>query len=127
MAEFAMGRKRTRDDYIRRSGGGIDPELAGLAVKRGPPDPQPPCDFGHAPAIMADGEADDVGFDVLERTQMAVAAVERDSGRTADDLLASRLAHGRHEVRLARGVARLSGDVREVLGRERAVVALQGR
>ena len=51
-----------------------DAELAELAVEGRAADPQPPRDLGHAAAIMADGEADDVGLDLLERAQIAVAA-----------------------------------------------------
>src|SRR5215210_5828880 len=58
------------------SGRALDPEVAQLAVERRPPDPQPPRDFGHPPAIVADGEADDVGLDVLQRAQVAVGGVE---------------------------------------------------
>ena len=41
--------------------------------------PEAAGDFGHAAAIMADGEADDVGLDLLEAAQMAVGAEERDA------------------------------------------------
>ena len=57
----------------RALGGGVDPEVAELAVERRAADPEAARDFGHAAAIMADGEADDVGLDLLERPQMAVA------------------------------------------------------
>ena len=57
-------------------GGGVDPELAELAVERRAADPEAARDLGHAPAVMADGEADDVGFDLFERTQMPVAGVQ---------------------------------------------------
>ncbi len=40
-------------------------------------------DFGHSAAIMADGEADDVGFDILEHAQMAVAGEQSDPGGPA--------------------------------------------
>ena len=49
------------------SGGGVDAEVAELAVKGRAADAEAPGDFGHAAAIMADGEADDVGLDLLER------------------------------------------------------------
>ena len=48
-------------------GGGIDPELAELAVERRAADPEAPSDLRHAAAIMADREPDDVGLDLLER------------------------------------------------------------
>ena len=54
-------------------GGGVDAEVAELAVERRAADPEPPRDFGHAPAIVADREADDVGLDLFERPQMAFA------------------------------------------------------
>src|SRR3546814_16531599 len=41
------------------------------------PDPQPPRHLGHAAAIMADREADDVGLDILQRAQIAVGMIER--------------------------------------------------
>ena len=56
-----------------RSGGGVDAELAELAVEGRAADPEAARDFGHASAIMADGEADDVGLDLFQRAQMAVA------------------------------------------------------
>src|SRR3546814_1486430 len=37
---------------------------------------QPPRDLAHPAAIVADGEADDVGLDFLERTQVAVGQIE---------------------------------------------------
>ena len=57
------------------SGGGVDAELAQLAVERRAADAEAPRDFGHAAAVMADGEADDVGLDLFQRPQMAVVAV----------------------------------------------------
>ena len=57
----------------RLSGGDVaDAELAELAVESRAADAEPAGDFGHAAAIMADGEADDVGLDLLERAQIAV-------------------------------------------------------
>ena len=59
----------------RGSGGDIaDAELAELAVEGRAADPEPARDLGHPAAIMADGEADDVGLDRFERAQIAVAA-----------------------------------------------------
>ena len=105
----------------RRLGGGVDPEVAELAVERRAADPEAARDFGHAAAVMADGEADDVGLDLLERAQMAVAGVERDAGRAGDRFVAARLAERRREIGAAAGVARLDRDVREMLGGQRAV------
>ena len=68
---------------------------------------------------MADGEADDVRLDLLERAQMPVAGVERDAGRAGNRFVAARLAERRREIGAAAGVARLDGDVREMLGGER--------
>ena len=82
----------------RALGGGVDPEVAELAVERRAADPEAARDFGHAAAIMADGEADDVGLDLFERPQMAVAGVQRDAGRAGDRLVAARLAECRREI-----------------------------
>ena len=57
------------------------PSVAELAVERRAADAEPARDFGHAAAIMADGEADDVGLDLFERAQMAVVGEERDRRR----------------------------------------------
>ena len=56
-----------------------DAEFAELAIERRAPDPEPPRDLGHAAAIMADREADDVGLDLLERAQIAVGVEQRDA------------------------------------------------
>ena len=47
-------------------------ELFELAVKRRSPDLQPPRDLRHLPAVVRDGEADGLGFDLLQRTHVAV-------------------------------------------------------
>ena len=92
-AQIAQGPRRGRDGAGVESlariarpgadsaalGGGVDPEVAELAVERRAADPEAARDFGHAAAIMADGEADDVGLDLLERAQMAVAGEQRDA------------------------------------------------
>lgn len=49
------------------SGGGIDAQLAQLAIKGGAADPEPASNFGHSAAVVADGEPDDVGLDFFER------------------------------------------------------------
>ena len=56
---------------------------------------------------------------------MAVAGVERDARRAGDRFVAARLADGRREIGSPAGEARLDRDVREMLGGERAAVALQ--
>ncbi len=61
-----------------RQGLGVDAELGELAVERRAPDPEPPCDLGHLAAIMADGEADEVAFDLFERAEVAVGLPQRD-------------------------------------------------
>src|SRR4051794_41906758 len=58
-----------------------DAELAELTVEGGAADAETAGDFGHAAAIMADGEADDVGLDILEAAHVAVAVVEGDTRR----------------------------------------------
>ena len=55
----------------------LDPQFAEFAVKGRPADLQAPRDFGHAAAIMADGKADQVGFDLFHRPDMAVGAEQR--------------------------------------------------
>ena len=46
---------------------------------------------------MADGEADDVGLDLLERAKVTVDGVERHARRAGDRLVAARLAERRRE------------------------------
>ena len=62
------------------SGGGIDAEVAEFAIKGRAPDPEAARDFAHPAAVMADGEADEIGFDLLERADIAVASVQSDAG-----------------------------------------------
>ena len=100
-------------------GGGVDAELAQLAVERRAADAEAAGDFGHAPAIMADGEADDVGLDLLEAAQMAVGAVERDARAAGQRGVARRLGDVGRDVVRAAGEARLDRDVREILGGQR--------
>src|SRR3990167_2996306 len=57
----------------------VDPKARELAVERRATDAQPPCNLGHASAIMADGEADDVRLDILERAQIAILRIEHDA------------------------------------------------
>src|SRR5690348_6842362 len=120
-----MGRKRTLAVPLCRLCSRIDPELAEFAVERRPADPEAARHFGHAASIMADREADDVGLDVLQRAQMPVGAVERYAGRAGDHLFAALRADAGREVGAAAGVARLDRDVREMLGGERTVLALE--
>src|SRR3546814_807494 len=54
----------------------VDAQVGKFAVERRAPDPQAPRDFGHAPAVMADGEANNIGLDILERAQVAVIRVQ---------------------------------------------------
>jgi hypothetical protein len=67
---------------LARSGGGVDAELAEFPVKCRAANSETAGDFGHAATIMADGEADDIGFDFLETAQVAVLAIESDLRRT---------------------------------------------
>src|SRR5207248_3165796 len=97
--------------------------MNGLAVKRRASDPEAAGDLGHAAAIMADGEANDIGLDLLEQPQMAVAGEQGDLRRAGDHLLAPRFAERRREIGAAAGIARLYGYVREMLGGERLSVA----
>src|SRR6516162_4706096 len=63
---------------------GIEPERIELAVKRRAPNAQPPRDLGHLPAVMADGEADGLGFDVRKRAHVAAPVEQRDGGLVAE-------------------------------------------
>src|SRR3954451_171003 len=92
--------------------GGVDPQVAELAVKGRAADAEAAGDFGHPAAIMADGEADDVGLDIFEHPQMAVAGEQSDLGRAGNHLFAARFAERGREVSAAAGIARLDGDVR---------------
>jgi hypothetical protein len=62
---------------LRRSGGGVDAEFAELAVERRAADAEAAHDFGHAPAIMADGEADDVFFVLMMFGLLSELLVDR--------------------------------------------------
>src|SRR5688572_28812727 len=109
------------------SGRGVDADVAELAIERGAADSEAPCDFRHATAIMADGQADAVRLDLLERAQMPFVRKERDAGRTAQCDIARLRADGRGEVALAPREARLARDMREVLRRQAAALALKAR
>src|SRR3954463_2233238 len=104
-----------------------DPELAELAVEGRAADPETARDLGHAAAIMADGEADHVGLDLLERAHVAVMVVERDARA-----LGQRRGAGGAVQRLAMIVAgaaaerRFLRDLREVGRGQRIVVAEHG-
>src|SRR3954467_14278152 len=92
-----------------------DAQLAELSVEGRAPDPQPPRDLRHPPAIMADGEADDVGFDRFQRAQIAVGIVEGDAGAVRQRRLL-RGAVERRPVEIA-GAPReggFLGDLREI-------------
>ena len=77
---------------------------------------------------MADGQADDVGFDLLQQAQVAIGPIERDAGAVRQ----------RRRLRLpvqrlgviivgALAVGRLGRDVREIRGRQRIAFAQHGR
>src|SRR5690606_7321898 len=93
------------------SGRAVYPQVAELAVERRAADAETAGDFGHPPAVVADGEADHVGLDVLERAQVAVGGVEIDP----DPVLRRMGGH----LHLAENLAQL----REVLGGQRVAVA----
>jgi hypothetical protein len=98
------------------SGGVVDAQLAQLAIERRAPDPQPPRDLGHAAAIMADRQADDIGLDILQRAQIAVGAEQVDPAIV-------------HPVRRAgrrRGPVAERGDLREIRGVEHIPLAQHG-
>src|SRR5687767_9995586 len=67
---------------LGRSSSRINPQFAEFAVEGRAADAEAACDFGHAAAVMADGEADDVGLDVVEAAQMTVVEEQRDLRRT---------------------------------------------
>src|SRR5690606_17442068 len=99
------------------SGGVVDAEIAELAVKRRPADPEPPSHFGHAPAIMPDREPDHIGFDLFQRTQIAVLGIEhhpRALGFAGERLIAAAI--GADDI----------GQMRKVIGRQRVAVAMDG-
>src|SRR6185369_11932068 len=79
LSAYARGDVWVRKAVSRR--GVVDSQFAELAVQRRAPDPQPPRDLGHAAAIMADGEADDVGLDLIQRAQIAVGVEQCDAAR----------------------------------------------
>src|SRR5689334_14148364 len=94
-----------------------DAELAELPVQRGAADAEAAGDFGHPAAIMADGEADDVGFDRFEGPKVAVGVVEGDSGAVGQGRLLRGAVEGRAvEVAGAAREGRFLGDLREVGG-----------
>src|SRR3954451_5819401 len=104
-------RCRSVDD----SGGGVDAQLAELAVERRPADSEATGDLRHPAAVMADREPDNVGFDLLERTEMAVAGEQGHDRSAGDGFVAARLADVGREVGAPPGKARLHRDVREML------------
>ena len=56
-------------------GGGVDAEVAELAIERRAANPEAPRDFGHSPTVVAYREPDDVRLDLFQRPQMAFARV----------------------------------------------------
>src|SRR5689334_22371947 len=108
------------------SGGGVDADIAELAVERRAADAEAARDFRHAAAIMADGETDDVRFDLFERAQVALVREQCNAARPAKGNVARLVgAKIRREVALARGETRLGRDMREVLGGQAAAVAME--
>src|SRR5438270_2590438 len=73
------GRRRVAPAALFASGDLADAELAELAEEGRAADAEAAGDLRHAAAIMADGEADDVGLDFLEAAHVAVARVKRDA------------------------------------------------
>src|SRR4051812_34319984 len=106
-------------------GGGVDPEVAELAVERRAADPEAPCDFRHSAPVVTDRKPDDVGLDLFERPKMALAGIQCDARCARDGFLAARMAQAGREIRLAAREARLNGDVREILGGEGPAFAMQ--
>src|SRR3546814_8640209 len=77
----------------------VYPQFRKLAVERRPADSQAARHFGHAAAIVADGEADDVRLYVRERANVAVGLIKHDSNAFVRKLRIGRLvfAHRRSE------------------------------
>src|SRR5690606_12622750 len=99
------------------SGGVVDAEIAELAVKRRPADPEPPRNLGHAPAIVPDGEADHICLDLFQRTQIAVLGVEHDAralGFACDGFIAAAI--GADDI----------GQMREIIRSQCVAVAMDG-
>src|SRR5688500_6159649 len=109
------------------SGRGVDADVAELAIECGAADAEAARHFSHAPAIVADRKADDVRLDLFERAQMPFVGEERDASRAAQRDIARLRADRRGEVALAPGEARLGRDMRKILGREAAALALKAR
>src|SRR3546814_5669281 len=112
--------RRPRTGSPKRSGGAVDAQFSELAVKGRAADAQPPGHFGHAPAIMADGQANDVRLDLRHLTDMAVAFEQGDAGG-----LPMRLRHGMEPATgpAMAAAADLRGDLREVVGGQRIALA----
>jgi hypothetical protein len=56
---------------------GIETEIFELSVKRRPANLQPTRDFRHLAAIMADGEADSLGFDCFQGADLPFPVQQR--------------------------------------------------
>src|SRR4029079_10864871 len=100
------------------SGGGVDADVAELAVKCRAAHAEPPCDFGHPAAIMTDGKPDDVRFDLFEGAQMSVVREQGHASSAAEGRIAGLLADLRSKIALPIREARLARNVREILGSE---------
>src|SRR3546814_1872263 len=93
----------------------VYPQFRKLAVERRPADSQAARHFGHAAAIVADGEADDVRLYVRERANVAVGLIKHDSNAFVRKLRIGRLVFA-HRTCLRR-------DLREIRRRESVALA----
>src|SRR5215510_16346994 len=57
-----------------------EPQAVELAVERGAADLQPPRHLGHLAAVVGDGEANDLAFDLLQGAGLAGGIDEREVG-----------------------------------------------
>src|SRR3546814_2447591 len=97
----------------------VYPQFRKLAVERRPADSQAARHFGHAAAIVADGEADDVRLYVRERANVAVGLIKHDSNAFVRKLRIGRLVFA-HRTCLRR-------DLREIRRRESVALAQYSR
>lgn len=63
---------RRRADAVAILAAAINTQFGKLAVKGGTPDAEPPRDFAHLSTIMADGHADNVGFQLIKWSDVAI-------------------------------------------------------
>src|SRR3546814_6458259 len=97
----------------------VYPQFRKLAVERRPADSQAARHFGHAAAIVADGEADDVRLYVRERANVAVGLIKHDSNAFVRKLRIGRLVFA-HRNSMRR-------DLREIRRRESVPLAQYSR